>query len=173
MTTRPFRPGPHGPALLALAIAVLPAAAQERRPAAPGATTVEYAFEVGGRKYAGRGAGECKSAPRASLYDLQAALYSASIREGDRSLQLTVWQPKDGAAAMTRLRVADGRKRFEVDTVKAGPDKGKATRGAARTTLARTEAGGTFAIEGASADGEKFSGYVRCTRFGEMQAEGG
>jgi hypothetical protein len=72
---------------------------------------------------------------------------------------------------MMSLRIAAGGKSYLVDTVKAGPKRD--TKGSGRATLQKTGAGGVIAVDAVDASGEKITGKIECTRFGEIQAEGG
>jgi hypothetical protein len=132
---------------------------------------VQIALRIGTTKYESSGQAECKAAPQASIYGVPAALYSVSQRSGSGSLNLTLWQPKDGAPIMMSLRIAAGGKSYLVDTVKAGPKRD--TRGSGKATLRKTGAGGVVAVDAVDASGEKITGKIECTRFGGIQAEGG
>jgi hypothetical protein len=149
-----------------------PRQAQLRREAQqPDSATVQIALQVGTKDYRFSGAAECKAAPQASIYGVPAALYSVSQRSGSGSLNLTLWQPKDGAAIMMSLRIAAGGKSYLVDTVKAGPKRD--TKGSGRATLQKTGAGGVIAVDAVDASGEKITGKIECNRFGAIRAEGG
>ena len=140
--------------------------------AAPAALAqVEILLRVGGAKYQASGQGECKSAPQASIYGVNAALHSVSQRSGNQSLDLSLWQPKDGAPNMMSLHISLGSKRYVVDTVKAGSKRD--TKGAGKITLEKSGAGGAIAIDAVAAGGEKITGTLHCRRFGGIQAEGG
>jgi hypothetical protein len=132
---------------------------------------LEIALQVGAKKYAFSGEGECKAAPQASIYGINAALYSVSQRAGSRGLSLTLWQPKNGSAEMMTLHVSDGASRYEVDTVKGGAKR--ETKGSGKTTLQKSGTGGVFTIQAVAGSGEKIGGTIKCARFGGIQAEGG
>ena len=157
---------------LALTAGVDPLHAQVRRqPAQAQTARLEIALQVGAKNYAFSGPGECKSAPQASIYGVSAALYSVSHSERGRSLNLTLWQPKNGSAEMMSLHVSDGSSRYEVDTVKAGAKRD--TKGSGKTTLRKSGDGGVFTISATAASGERISGTIRCGSFAGIQAEGG
>ena len=78
----------------------------------------DIALQIGSQKYAASGQGECKSAPRASIYNIPAALYSVSHRAGKDSLNLTLWRPTDGKPDMLSLAITSGGKSYLVDTVR-------------------------------------------------------
>jgi len=126
----------------------------------------DIALQIGSQKYAASGQGECKSAPRASIYNIPAALYSVSHRAGKDSLNLTLWRPTDGKPDMLSLSVAAGGKNYVVDTVK---DK----KGSGGAKLEPSARGGTIVVDAVAASGEKISGRIQCRAFGGIQAEGG
>ena len=132
---------------------------------------VKVSLKAGANSYEAAGSGECKAAPQASIYGIQAALYSVSHRSGSQSLNLTLWQPKDGSPSMMSLRVSIGSSHYEVDTVRGGAKRD--TRGSGRATLQKASAGGLIAIDAVAASGEKIAGKIQCSRFGAIQAEGG
>jgi hypothetical protein len=142
-----------------------------RQPAQAQTAPVEIALQVGAKRYEFSGQGECKAAPQASIYGINAALYSVSHSAGGRRLNLTLWQPKNGSAEMMTLHVSDGSSRYEVDTVKAGAKR--ETKGSGKTTLQKSGAGGIFTIAAVAGSGEKISGTIKCGRFAGIQAEGG
>lgn len=122
----------------------------------------DIALQIGSQKYAASGQGECKSAPRASIYDIPAALYSVSHRAGKDSLNLTLWRPADGKPDMLSLSITSGGKSYLVDTVRE-----KKGSGGARLD------GRTIVVDATAAGGERISGKIQCRTFGGVQAEGG
>ena len=126
----------------------------------------DIALQIGSRKYAASGQGECKSAPRASIYNVPAALYSVSHRAGKDSLNLTLWRPADGKPDMLSLSITSGGKSYLVDTVREKKGSGGAR-------LQPSARGGTIVVDAVAASGEKISGKIQCRAFGGIQAEGG
>jgi len=122
----------------------------------------DISLQVGTQTYQSSGQGECKSAPRASIYNIPAALTSVSHRAGANSLNLSLWQPTDGKAAMLTLSVTTGGKTYLVDTVKEKKGSGRAV----RDNL-------TIVVDAVAASGEKITGKIQCRSFGSVQAEGG
>jgi len=128
----------------------------------------DVALEVGGKKVQASGQGECKAAPQASIYGVNAALYSVSQSiPNQRSLNLSVWQPKDGSPNMISLRLWDGKNTYTVDTVKGGSKKD--TKGSGNATVSGT----TITLDAVAASGEKITGRIQCRSFGGIRAEGG
>ena len=122
----------------------------------------DISLQIGAHKYPASGQAECKSAQRASIYNIPASLTSVSHRAGKDSLHLSLWQPADGKPAMLTLRVTTGGKTYLVDTVKDKKGSGKATRDDR-----------TISIDAVAASGEKITGRIQCRSFGGIQAEGG
>jgi hypothetical protein len=142
-----------------------------RQPAQPETVPLEIALEIGSRRYDFTGQGECKAAPQASIHGVPAALYSVAQSAGGQSLNLTLWQPKDGAPAMMTLLITSASKRIEVDTVKGGTRRD--LKGSGTVTLQRSGEGGLFTVAALAGSGEKVNGKIRCGRFGGIRAEGG
>ena len=132
---------------------------------------VDISLQVDGKKYEASGEGQCKAAPQASIYGVNAALYSVSHRSAGQSLNLSLWQPKDGAPNMVSLHVSSGSKRYVVDTVKAGAKRD--TKGSGKASIEKSGTGGVIALDAVAAGGEKITGKIRCRNFGAIQAEGG
>ena len=128
----------------------------------PAFAQADITLQIGSQKYAASGQGECKSAPRASIYNIPAALYSVSHRAGKDSLNLTLWRPADGKPDMLSLSITSGGKSYLVDTVRE-----KKGSGGARLD------GRTIMVDAVAASGEKISGTIQCRAFGGIQAEGG
>lgn len=131
----------------------------------------DIALQAGGEKYQASGQGECKAAPQASIYGVSAAMYSVSHRAGKQSMNLTLWQPTNGAANMISLQLATGSKSYVVDTVKAGAKRD--TKGSGKASVEKSGAGGAIVIDAVAAGGEKITGKIQCRTFGGIQAEGG
>ena len=131
----------------------------------------DISLNVGGKNYQASNQGQCKAAPQAAIYGVRAALYSVSHSAGGQSLNLSLWQPKDGAPGMLSLHVSTGSKRYVVDMVQ-GKTK-RETKGSGKATLEKSDAGGVIAIDAVAESGEKISGRIRCRSFGTIQAEGG
>ena len=122
----------------------------------------DISLQIGTHTYRASGQGECKSAPRASIYNVPAALMSVSHRAGRDSLHLSLWQPTDGKPAMLTLSVTTGGKTYLVDTVRDKKGSGKAV----RDNL-------TIVVDAVAASGEKITGKIQCRSLGAIQAEGG
>jgi hypothetical protein len=139
--------------------------------APPALAQVDVSLQIAGKQYQASGQGECKAAPRASIYGVPAALTSVSQRAGGDSLNLSLWQPTAGAPAMLSLHVSTGSKSYVVDTVKGGSKRD--TKGSGSAKLEKSGEGGAIVIDAVAAGGEKITGRIVCQRFGAVHAEGG
>jgi hypothetical protein len=126
----------------------------------------DISLQIGSQKYNASAQGECKHAPRASIYNIPAALYSVTHRGGKDSLNLTVWQPRDGKPNMISLSVTAGGKSYAVNTVNEKKGSGSAR-------VESSGRGGTITLEAVAASGEKITGKIQCRSFGGVNAEGG
>ena len=134
------------------------------------APTPAIDLQVGSARYQAKGQGQCKSA-QGGIYGIAATQYNITHRDGSRSLNATLWQPKDGSGDMLQLQVSEGSRRVEVDTVKGGTKQ--ATRGSSKTSLRRTGGGAVLEIDAVAAGGEKITGRIECPGFAAIRAEGG
>ena len=144
--------------------------AQRRAPAQPAGVPVEIHLQTGSAKYDASGTGECRAAERASIYEVMASQFAVTHAAGAQSLNVTLWQPKNGDAMLT-MSVSNGGKRYDIDTVKAGAKKD--TKGSAQATLSRSGGSATLTISAVAAGGEKITGTIKCSSVSAIQAEGG
>ena len=73
-----------------------PASSQESRSGGP----VMISAKIGGKSYETAAQGSCRHTPTASIYEVPAALWMVGLTgsedTGIKSLNLTLWKPKDG-----------------------------------------------------------------------------
>src|SRR6476660_4997283 len=104
-------------------------AAQARR--APGEpeiwhTAMKVSLTAGGQRYESSAAGTCTHAPTASIAGVASELWTAEQSDNGKSLNLSVWQPKDGSRTMVSLSVRSGSSSHRVSTVPGTPPVGNA-----------------------------------------------
>ena len=157
-------------AAVAVALSATPSHAERRAATQPAGVPVEIHLQTGSAKYDARGTGECRAAERASIYGVVASQFAVTHNAGAQSLNLTLWQPKTGGAMVT-MSVSNAGKRYDVDTVKAGPKK--ETKGSAQATLNRSGSSATITISAVAASGDRISGTIKCGGVSAIQAEGG
>lgn len=138
--------------------------AEQVRQTGPIQVPIEVSLKVGGQAYVAKGLGSCTHAPKASIYNVPAQLWSVS-QQGDGGLvQLTLWKPADGSANMFSLSV----KNITISTVKGGQVTGTGT-----VTLAPSGKGGTLTVDARTRTGEAIAGTIKCEAFTPHIAEGG
>ena len=136
--------------------------------AADSQAPMQVALTVGGQKYDSSAAGKCTHAPVASIYQVVAELWSVQQSDGERSLTLSLWRPKDGSGDMMSLSVGSGRSSNQVSTV-----RGAALAGSGKVTLAPAGKGGVFTVDAKTADGKAINGTIKCDALAPHIAEGG
>jgi hypothetical protein len=156
-------------------LAVGPIAAEQRRVTGADArkTTVGVtaSLKAAGESYDLSGPARCTHAPMAAIYGIVSEQWTVEQSEGTRSLNLTLWKPKNGSGEMFTFSVSPGRRAHSVNTVKAG--NAPAPSGSGTVKLAPAGSGGTFTIDAKTADGAAITGTVKCDEFLAAVAEGG
>jgi hypothetical protein len=144
-------------------------AGQVRRQPGQGQPTVPVtvALKVGAEPFTSSAAGQCTHAPTASIYSVLSEMWTVRQQEEGRSIQLTLWHPKDGTADMFSLSV-NGKASVQVSTVRGGTQSGSGT-----VKLERAEKGGTFTVSAKAKSGEAITGTIQCSAFTAAIAEGG
>ena len=131
---------------------------------------MQISLQVGGTPYVFTGSGACRSTPRASIYDVQAAMWTVEQNADGKSLTLTVWRPSTGSEMLSLAITAAG-KSHRADTVKVG-QRGD-VQGSGTVRLDTAGQGGVFTINAVSQDGTKISGTIKCDRFTSGEAVAG
>lgn len=152
-------------ALVVITCAVaLPQAEQARQQTGPIQVPIEVSLKIGGQAFIAKGLGSCTHAPKASIYNVPAQLWSVNQRGDGGLVQLTLWKPADGSANMFSLSVKNTR----ISTVKGGQITGEGT-----VTLAPSGKGGTLTVDAKTRTGEAIAGTIRCEAFTPHIADGG
>ena len=152
--------------LCLLATAASDAAAQ--RAASPGIVSVSA--EVGGKSYDAAGAGSCRHSPSASIYDVPAALWMVE-QSGDgaiKSMNLTLWRPKNGSADQVSLSLETGSSSHRISSGGRAEPVGSAT-----VKVSPLGSGGRFELKGKDGAGAKVAVTITCPVFTGVEAEGG
>jgi hypothetical protein len=129
---------------------------------------VEVSLSVGGERYAASAPGKCTHAPVASIYQVVSELWTVQQSHDGRSLNLSMWRPKNGSGDMVSLSVSTGKTSKTVSTV-----RGAAVAGSGKVTLAAAGKGGVFTVDAKAADGTAITGTIKCDAFAPHIAEGG
>jgi hypothetical protein len=165
------------PAVCCAVVMLASAAAAQRRvpPASPGAqkptVDVTIALKSGSDMYQFTGQGTCTYAPIAAIYNVVSEQWNVQQSDGSRSVQLTLWKPKNGSGEMFSLSVSAGGRSHTVNTVKA--TGAAASEGSGKVTLATAGNGGTFTVDAKDARAAGITGTIKCGAFTPAIAEGG
>ena len=134
----------------------------------PTQVPIEVSLKAGGASYAAKGPGSCTHAPKASIYNIPAQLWSVRQESGERSVQLMVWKPADGSSVMFSVAVNEPAHRTAISTVRGGQVTGSGT-----VTLVAAAKGGTFTVDAKTSKGEAITGTIKCEAFTPHIADGG
>jgi hypothetical protein len=149
-------------------VTALTHASQVRRRQGPVLVAIEVSLKVGSASYVTKGLGSCTHAPKASIYDVPAQLWSVQQASGERPVRLTLWKPSDGLSSMFSLSVNDPVRSITISTVRGGEVTGSGT-----VTLAAAAQGGTFTVDAKTKTGESIAGTIKCEAFTPHAADGG
>ena len=159
--------------LLSFAIALtITSAASAQRPgmsAMRDEVDVAITLQVAGQPYQFEGKAECQHEPAAYIYSVPSEMWSVHQYDGRRSVNLSLWRPRNVSDDMFSLSVGTRGKSYLVNTIKPGG----AVKGSGKMTVTRSGAGGTFTINATTADGAVITGTIKCSAFTAAMAEGG
>ena len=156
-----------------LVLAITSAASAQRRavPARPDETGVAIALQAGAQSYHFGGTCVCQHAPKASIYNVIAEMWSVQQADAQRSMVLALWRPRSGSGEMFSLNLVIGGRSYVVNTIKAGG--AGAVYGSGMVTITSSGAGGTFTVNATAANGAAITGTIKCSAFTEPMVEGG
>lgn len=147
------------------------ASAQRRTvPGTPAETGVTITLQVAGQPYRFEGKAACHYAPVASIYNVMAEMWRVQQSDGQRSVMLTLWRPKNMSGDMFSLSLSTGPKSYLVSTVKGGES---AAQGSGKVTFTTSGGGGAFRINGTTTNNVPITGTIQCSAFTQAVAEGG
>ena len=158
-----------GAAVVTFMVASVLASAEQARRPAPGAASVpmEVALKVGAVGYDAKGQGSCTHARQAAIYGVLSEMWTVRHEADGRSVQLTLWKPKDGSAQMFSLSI-NGKPDATVSTVRGGEVSGSGS-----IRLEPSGKGGVFAVDAKEKSGGSITGTIKCEAFTAAVAEGG
>ena len=154
---------------LTFMFASAPGSADQVRRQSPAAALVpmEVALKVDNAVYDAKGQGSCTHARQAAIYGVLSEMWSVRHEADGRSLQLTLWKPKDGSTQMFSLSI-NGKTNASVSTVRGGQVSGSGT-----VTLEPSGKGGAFTVDAKEKSGVSIAGRIKCEAFTAAIAEGG
>ena len=133
--------------------------------------SVAITLQVAGQPFHFEGKAKCEYVPVASMDNVVAEKWTASLIEPNRSMGLTLWRPQNKSGDMFSLHVLLPSKGYIIDTVRRG-GKGSVA-GSGKVTLKTSGAGGTFTIHATARDGAVITGTIQCSAFTDEMPEGG
>ena len=162
-----------GCAVAIIGSGLISAHASDQRRQPPGVepdwvSPIGVSLTVGDQRYESTAPGKCTHAPVASIYQVVSELWTAQQSQDGRSVNLSLWRPKNGSGDMVTLSVNAGKSARNVSTV-----RGAAISGSGKITLAPSGKGGVFTIDAKAADGTPITGTIKCDAFAPHIAEGG
>lgn len=157
----------------AVALTIISAASAQggNVPDMPSEVGVAITLQVAGQPFRFQGKAKCAYVPVASIENVVAEKWTASLIEPNRSMGLTLWRPKNRSGDMFSLHVLMPAKGYIIDTVRRG-GKGSGA-GSGKVTLTMSGAGGMFTINATARDGAVITGTIKCSAFTDEMPEGG
>src|SRR5215204_4247404 len=122
--------------------------------------TISVSAKIGGRSYEETGPGACRHTPDASIYDVPAALWMVEQSGSDRairSLNLTIWKPKDGSPEQLSLALTTGSSDHHIAVGGRGEHVGSG-----KATVTPSGAGGKVEVRGKDEKGTAMEVVITC-----------
>ena len=146
--------------------AAQPASAQAAR------NTVVIFATVGPKAYESAGQGSCRHTPTAAIYGVPAGLWMVALTGPEdaavKSMNLTLWKPKNGGPQQFSLSLTTGSSSHRIDVGGRGEQIGSG-----KASVVAAGAGGTIEVSGKDESGKTIELVVQCPAFAGVQAEGG
>ena len=134
--------------------------------------SVTISGKVGRRSYQSAGPGSCRHTPSAAIYGVPAALWMVALTGSDdaavKSMNLTLWKPKNGSPQQFSLSLTAGSSTHRIDVGGRGEQVGSG-----KASVAAKGAGGRIEISGKDDSGQALELVVDCPAFAGVEAEGG
>ena len=143
-----------------------PASAQDSQ------NTVMISGKVGAKSYESTGQGSCRHTPTAAIYGVPAALWMVGVTGSEdaavKSMNLTLWKPKNGGPQQFSLNLSTGSSSHRIDVGGRGEQIGSG-----KASVAAVGAGGRIEVSGKDDSGKTVELVVQCPAFAGVEAEGG
>ena len=134
--------------------------------------SVRISVKVGGKSYETAGQGSCRHTPTASIYGVPAALWMVALTGSAdapvKSMNLTLWKPKDGSPQQFSLSLDAGSGAHRIDVGGRGEQVGSG-----KANVVPEGSGGRIEITGKDDSGKAIELVVHCPAFAGVEAEGG
>jgi len=132
---------------------------------------VAITLQVAGQPYHLEGKAECQHEPAAYIYSVPSEMWSIHQNDERRSVNLSLWRPRNASGDMFSLSVGTRGKAYLINTIKVPGER--SSKGAGKVTFTRSGTGGTFTINATTTDGAVITGTIKCSAFTVAIAEGG
>ncbi len=136
------------------------------------ASTVTISAKVGGKSYQATGPGSCRHEPTAAIYGVPAALWMVGQSGGDdasiKSMNLTLWKPKNGTPQQFSLSLTTKSSSHRIDVGGRGDQIGSA-----KASVHPSGPGGRIEVSGKDESGQGVELVVKCAAFAGVEAAGG
>jgi hypothetical protein len=134
--------------------------------------SVMISGKVGRKSYESAGQGNCRHTPAAAIYGVPAALWMVSLTGAEdasvKSMNLTLWKPKNGSPQQFSLSLDAGSSTHRIDVGGRGKQVGSG-----KAAVIAKGSGGRIEISGKDDSGKRIELVVHCPAFGGVEAEGG
>ena len=134
--------------------------------------TVMITAKVGQKSYESAGQGSCRHTPTAAIYGVPAALWMVGFTGSDdaavKSMNLTLWKPKNGGSQQFSLSLSTGSSSHRIDVGGRGEQIGSG-----KASVVAAGAGGRIEVSGKDDSGKTIEVVIQCPAFAGVEAEGG
>ncbi len=134
--------------------------------------SLKISAKVGGQTYESAGQGSCRHTPTAAIYGVPAALWMVALTGSDdaevKSMNLTLWKPKNGSPQQFSVSLNAGPSSHRIDVGGQGEQLGSG-----KASVVAAGAGGRIQVSGKDDSGKTIELVVHCPAFTGVEAEGG
>ena len=151
-----------------VAAGALPASAQESQ----NDGSLMISAKVGRKSYESAAQGSCRHTSAAAIYGVPAALWMVGLTGSEdaaiKSMNLTLWKPKNGSPQQFSLSLSTGSSSHRIDVGGRGEQVGSGN-----ASVVTAGAGGRIEVSGKDEAGKAIELVIRCPVFAGVEAEGG
>jgi hypothetical protein len=134
--------------------------------------SVTISARIGEKTYETDAQGSCRHTPTAAIYGVPAALWMVGLTGSDdaavKSMNLTLWKPKNGTTQQFSLSLMAGSSSHRIAVGGRGEQVG-----GGKASVVTTGAGGRIEVSGKDDSGRTIELVVKCPVFAGVEAEGG
>lgn len=145
-----------------------PASSQESRSTA----AVMISAKIGGKSYETAAQGSCRHTPTAAIYGVPAALWMVGLTGSEdaaiKSLNLTLWKPKNGGPQQFSVSLRTKSSSHRIDVGGRGEQVGSG-----KASVVPVGTGGRIEVSGEDDSDKNIELVVKCPAFTGVEAAGG